>query len=381
MDADTQRLIERLHASPTMAVVAVAGAGAQAITWLLDVPGASRTVLEILVPYSSASFVEFLGYEPEQVVAERTAADMARSAYQRAVRLREGGAPVVGVGCTAAITTDRPRRGEHRCHVAAWSRDGVTTSSLTLVKGLRDRESEDTIVSKLVLRALAEASGVDAPLSLDLDEKEPLESRSVRYEDPIKSLVAGHVGSVTVHPDGRMVVDEGVHGGVLPGYFNPLHKGHEGLSTVASEMLEVEVTFELSIANVDKPDLEEPEVRRRLAQFAGKWPVVVTRAPVFYQKARLFPGCTFVIGRDTAARLVEPRYYGGEDSRMVTALEEVRRLGCRFLVAGRVAGGEFHTLADIPIPRGFDDLFTPIPESRFRCDLSSTELRQAGGKT
>ena len=41
---------------------------------------------------------------------------------------------MVGVGCTAAIATDRPKRGAHRCHVAAWSQRGVTTYSLETVK-------------------------------------------------------------------------------------------------------------------------------------------------------------------------------------------------------------------------------------------------------
>ena len=135
MAADTQRLIERLHASETMAVVAVTGAGSKAISWLLALPGASRTVLEVLVLYVPKSLAEFLGYEPEQSVSMQTSMDMARRAYQRAMRLREVGVPVVGVACTAAIATDRPKQGKHRCHVAAWSQTGATSYTLELVKG------------------------------------------------------------------------------------------------------------------------------------------------------------------------------------------------------------------------------------------------------
>ena len=380
MDADTERLVERLHASPTMAVVAVAGAGAQAIAWLLGAPGASRTVLETQVPYSHPSLVEILGSEPEQVVSAQTARDMACWAYTRAVRLREGVVPVVGVGCTATIATDRPKRGGHRCYVAAWTERGVTTYSLEYVKGLRDRAGEERLASVLVLQALAEASRVDSQLPMALDEKEQVEVSSVQYEDPIKALLAGHVSTVTVLPDGAMVADEPVHGGVLPGSFNPLHEGHERLAAVAAEMLKAPVTFELSVINVDKPPLEEPEIRRRMAEFEGKGPVAVTRAVVFHQKARLLPGCTFVIGWDTAVRLVDPRYYGGEGYKMLMALGEISNAGCRFLVAGRSEGGVFHTLAEIAVPEGFEEMFTPIPEAAFRCDLSSTELRLAGEK-
>ena len=381
MDADTRKLIERLHASPTMAVVAVAGAGSKAIDWLLSVPGASQTVLEALVPYAPNSLADFLGYQPEQSVNIGTATDMARAAYLRAVQLRDGDAPVVGIGCTATIATDRRKRGEHHCHVAAWNHDGTAGYSLQFVKGLRDRAGEEATVSKLVVKALAEASEIDARMHLDLDDTEELEAHGTRYDDPIKALLADHVSSVTVRPDGTMVADEPVGGGVLPGSFNPLHEGHERLAAVASAIVNAEVTFELSIENVDKPPLEEPEIReirRRVAQFAGKGRVVLTRALVFHQKARLFPGATFVIGWDTAVRLVDTRYYGGENHKLLSALDEIRERRCSLLVAGRADGGSFHTLADILVPEGFEEMFAPIPESAFRCDLSSTELRLTG---
>ena len=173
-----------------------------------------------------------------------------------------------------------------------------------------------------------------------------------------------------------MVEDEPLDAVVMPGSFNPLHEGHRRLAQVASEMLGGrEVVFELAVVNVDKPPLEESEVRRRLSQFQGRWRVVLTRASRFYEKASLLPGCTFVIGWDTAIRLVDTRYYGNDEVAMLSALSHIRASGCRFLVAGRVKGGVFRTLAEVAVPPGFDDLFKAIPESRFRADVSSTELR------
>ena len=103
--------------------------------------------------------------------------------------------------------------------------------------------------------------------------------------------------------------------------------------------------------------------------------MVVTRAETFSQKARMFPGCTFVIGWDTAARLIDPRYYGGSEAEMVTALVEMRSLGCRFLVAGRVQEAAFRTLDDVGVPAGLREIFSAIPESVFRSGLSTTDLR------
>ena len=90
--------------------------------------------------------------------------------------------------------------------------------------------------------------------------------------------------------------------------------------------------------NVDKPPLNADDIKQRVAQFAGKAPVALTRAETFRKKAGLFPNCPFVVGADTAERLVAERYYGNSQSGMLTALAEIWAAGCRFLVAGPVGG-------------------------------------------
>lgn len=43
------------------------------------------------------------------------------------------------------------------------------------------------------------------------------------------------------------------------------------------------------------------------------------QCPLYSAKAELLPGSTFVVGHDTAIRLVNPKYYGGHDG-MVAAV-------------------------------------------------------------
>ena len=382
MNPDLHGLIERIHASPRKAVITVTGGGSSALAWLLSVPGASKYRDGGGSPLLSGRLLlSCWAGSPPKPSARRPPEAWRQVAYRRALSLRQDSTPVAGVACTAAIATDRPRRGGHRCHVAAWTADGVTTYGLRLRKGLRDRAGEEAVVGSLVVKALAGAFDLECQPSLDLDEAEGLVVESEACEDPLKALLAGHASSVTVGRDGVMEADGPVASALLPGSFNPLHDGHVDMAKVASEMLDSEVAYELSVVNVDKPPLGENEVRARCAQFEGLAPVVISRAPVFHEKARLFPGRTFVIGADTAERLVQPRYYDGSASRMLMALDETRRLGCRFLVSGRARDGAFRTLDDIPLPGEFAGMFSPIPEARFRSDASSTELRMAGRRS
>jgi hypothetical protein len=340
------------------------------------VPGASRSVLEVIVPYNEAALVSYLGRIPDAFCSLSTARAMAARSIERANWLAPG-AECIGVGCTASLRSDRPKRGDHRFHIAFQTRRGVVTHSVTLQKDARDRDAEETVVATALLNGLAENMGVAQRIpSHFLPGEEPL--RASLTDEPLSRFLLGDLSELCVERDGRMRENAPPPSLLLSGSFNPLHDGHTSLALVASAAAGTAVAFEMTTVNADKPPLDDAEICRRVAQFAWKAPLWLTRAPTFAAKARLFPGTLFVVGSDTAARIVDPRFYGNSVPRRDSELTEFRSQGCRFMVAGRAdATGRFVSLADLAIPEALCDLFVTIPEQHFRLDISSTQLRDA----
>ena len=373
--SDIENLVKKIHEDPHQTVIAIAGGGSLAVAWLLSMPGASKTILESVVPYGRLSMVNLLGFEPDQYVCPETAQAMARACYQRGMELRENDLPVLGVACTATLVTDRIKRGDHRCSLSVWSDHKVLNCDLVLEKGKRDRAGEEELVSRMLLQILSKSMNFESNLDIGFSGNETPQCQTLVHANAVSRLLAGDVDSILVEIDGTMHVNTPVAGLILPGSFSPLHPGHEGLAQAAENELGVPVVFEISVVNVDKPPLEEAEINRRLMQFAGKFKVVLTRAETFQKKSRLFKNTEFVIGWDTAVRLIDPHYYGNDYRSMCAALAELGANGSKFLVAGRVDGLGFKTLEDVPVPDGFSFLFSSIPESVFRLDVSSTQLR------
>ena len=106
--------------------------------------------------------------------------------------------------------------------------------------------------------------------------------------------------------DGAARADAPPHGVILSGAFNPLHAGHEGMAAAAARLTGLPASYELAVVNADKGALGPPEILRRAAQFSGWATLTLSRAPLFSQKAALYPGRSFVLGYDTAARMLDP---------------------------------------------------------------------------
>jgi hypothetical protein len=379
-------LITLIHGTPGHWVTAITGGGTTALSRLLGVPGASRTLLEATIPYAQTALTAYLGKTPAQAASSQTARALAMAAFQRARQLTASqGAtasdadqgretPLFGLGASAALVTDRSRRGDDHYFVAVQSRQASWEFSLTFGKAGRQRSEQEQICGDLILQAMQMAQlGQPIPLADDLHNRLGLDAsdhntaRMLAAPTLWQELFNGKHKSTWVAAESPR--------GVFPGAFNPLHEGHRQMVAVAKEILGHEVILEISAFNVDKPPLDYFDLQARELGTQG-YAMVFSNAPTFIEKSLVFPAATFVVGSDTIERIADPKYYGNQIANRDAALGLLQQRGHRFLVFGRSDGEGFIGLEHLELPPSLRAICDGVPEARFRIDLASRDLRQ-----
>ena len=376
-DVEIRNLVKNLYESSADSLysLAITGGGVKVVDWLLSVPGASNRILEVVVPYSTPSLTKYLGKSIERSVSLETALILANKAYKEAKQKHPGKNHFVGIGVTASLDTNRFKRSQNKFYMVAKSDKKLLGYSAIFSKGLRDRSTEDQITSRAILSLMYEVAGLQNNIEMNLFEDDKF-IRYSRLEFIIDELFQGKKDYIFVDPSGLASDCLDFSGILIPGSFNPLHQGHIGMMKSGSKVLkDSHVLFELSISNVDKPDLDKKELMRRIRQFQGFSGIIITRSPMFVEKSKLFPGCKFIVGIDTMERILDKKYYQSEKD-LLDTISEFKKLGIQFLVVGRSdIDGQFKSPSDIQIDESVKSLIVEISESDFRIDISSRDLR------
>ena len=159
---------------------------------------------------------------------------------------------------------------------------------------------------------------------------------------------------------------------ILSGSFNPLNEGHIELLKASSKEFKKNPLYEISIKNVDKSKINFNDLINRINQFKSLGKLVVTNSAKFEEKSNIFKKSIFVIGYDTALRLVDDKYY---DDDFRKSLKIIEKNNCSFLVSGRFINKKYKKPNNINFEE-YDYLFNILSEEKFRIDISSTELRR-----
>ncbi len=395
VDAEIDALVARIHAEGApRGVLYVTGGGTEIFPILLARGGGSNTLLAARIPYSPHDFRAILGFDPGPLADARAARALAMSAFRHALAIR-GDLPassVFGLGATSKLSKgpgERPGR-SHEVHAALQTGSATLSRSATLPPEM-GRGGEERINALLLLDLVARAKGVDATPGSGKDGR-MLAASAIRdvAEDArgagvpdLPGLLEGRIR--WTRRDFAPGIEVGPPRLLMPGSFRPLHEAHLRMAAVAAEIEAARCDFELSVYHPEKPPLDYLAVASRLRGFEGRaCRLYLTDAPTYLEKARLFPGCTFAVGHDTAERIIDPRFYGSAEARDAM-LGELEALGARFLIFGRVdASDRFRSIdPESGHPAAVADFLArstrSVPEGRFRLDLSSTLIRDRDG--
>jgi nicotinic acid mononucleotide adenylyltransferase len=357
------RLVAKLHASKWQGVFYITGGGTSLISELLEVPGASATVLEATVPYAHTSLASLLGQSPEQAVANSTARSLAMVAYQRAKVLSPQADMQFGFGASASLVSNRLKKGQTRAHWAIQSRTFSHAFSLILQAHLSRQAQEQKLTEAFY-------HSIEWALLQTAGDWEIIEVRkdSLIAPEPWQKLLDTEAYTVcTGNSEGKLL---------LPGSFNPIHQGHEEMLRVAETVIGLPGAFELTLRNADKPDIDFLTLSERLANITSH-DVWLTNLTNFAEKAQNFPGTTFALGTDTVSRIGQIKFYNNSDNLRDQAIEDLINLNVRFLVFGRLEEGRFMTLEDLKLPQRLASICQAVPEDLYRNDISSSAIRSA----
>jgi hypothetical protein len=369
--------LRELNPTPQVFVAATgAGAGIQAALW--RIPGSSAFLAGAAFPYAAHETERLLGFRPVRFCDEDAALELAVAAYLRGreAALASGAvtqAPTIGLGLTASVASLTPHRGEHRVFAATVSERSAVVWSARLPKGAGEiqRSIDGWIADGLGVHALLAAVGIAsddhrAP-GVEISRREVPEGelRALLYRRPVFGPGSSREASSALDPR-RLIL--------LPGSFDPCHEGHVMIADAVEGQCGGRVVFSITADPVHKPSLRVVDLLDRVASIRlasrRERPIVLTeRDPLFIDKARQFPGAGIALGADALLRMLDPSW-GPSVGEMLGVFRE---LGTRFYVVGRVVGGRWTTVHDLPIPGAFADLFESVEG---RHDVSSTERRR-----
>jgi hypothetical protein len=126
------------------------------------------------------------------------------------------------------------------------------------------------------------------------------------------------------------------------------------------------IAFNIEATPPHKDRLTAAEILKRAKMLKGYDLLVTSGAPLYLDKARLFPGVAMIVGSDTLQRLLDP-HWGLEVDALI---EGFRQTKTEFFVVDRVIDGRLVSLADIVNP----GLICHSIHGRW--DVSSSDIRR-----
>lgn len=368
-------------------VLSISGGGQEIIGELTRHGSMSGSFLEGNVPYALPAYHKFVGGKPDQIVSPAAARVAAMASYLRAVEYAPDD-KVFGFASTASLVkVGGEREGRsHRVCIAIQDRERTLGVNIIYRPG-RTREEEESLTAKLIRVGLMWGCHRFDDMGRFLDSEDQIRvERQVGIEG-YRALIHGETNLFPWTDKPKLVFSSS---------FNPMHDGHGKMIEDAANAAGRPVYLELCIRNADKPPLDYLTIQERvdgiydyIKKTWGGWfsettkrfvaGVVLTNKPLFFEKSRLFPEASFIVGSDTFDRILDPKYYPYDGYSVLAGLHDFQENGNRFLVYPRKGYSPVDRISDSVEMRLVRKVTTFVdPDNGYRpSDLSSTILRNA----
>jgi len=357
-------------------------------------PGISKRFVGSIFPYDMYEFDEFIGSPLADSYASKLGAiALANAAYIQAqkncFKKNNLSGKIIGLGISAALATDRRRKGKDRIHIAIKSKNGLASASIFFSGYEGDRESQSQLADLFGLNTLLWGLGksqilIEGSIFENIDANssnvDVQNSCTIWPVNQRRSFIFD--GPMYIHKDhddcsSAHIMNFKSDTVIIPASLNPFHFGHHN---IAKELVKrgLKPIFEITTRNADKPEINPRELEHRVHQLMGLWPVILRHnCGLFSEKIEEYK-TSFAVGFDTAKRLLDPKYQPElQNAHKIIehSLVKMREREQKFYVASRVIDGVLRTTRDLDILPDFKDLFEDIFVGMD--DISSTKIREA----
>ncbi|MGZ8924355.1 MAG: hypothetical protein ACXW2E_00595 [Nitrososphaeraceae archaeon] len=333
-----ETIINQINNSKYKFVLNSIGCGYDFTSKFMSVPGASKSVISINMPYDKGATDALLGEIPTHYVSKETAIKLAKVAFNNTI-LYQSPSESIGIGITGSLTTQNERIGrKHSAYIAIQSLRQTYTLHIDLdsayllykqsnmdIDTTNSRIIEDFIVASTLLELLQYI--VDGEDAFDF----VFNSTYITFDSMSLEKVQ-HSSAYTFFTNCMVI---------YPGSWNPFHEAHKKIYETAREVLSeyyykpIFPVLELSAFNADKGITDYFEINNRVNTLS--YPYLVTTASTFVDKVKAIKAHSnvkeliFILGADTWNRLGDPKYAGD----VSTLFEFFNEHNVYFLVAGR----------------------------------------------